>query len=48
MKREGNHIVETPVEARAGATGHNVRYVLASATLGIVVLFVAVYFYYFA
>ena len=48
MEREGNHIVGTPTEARAGATGHNVRYVLASATLGIVVLFAAVYLYYFA
>ena len=48
MEREGNHIVETPTEARAGATGHNVRYVLANAMLGIVVLFAAVYLYYFA
>ncbi len=45
MEREGNQIVETPTEARAGATGHNVRYVLVSATLAVVVLFAAVYLY---
>ena len=33
---ENDHIVETPTEARAGATGHNVRYVLTIATAAVV------------
>ena len=45
--REGDHIVETPTEARAGVTGHNVRYVLAAGTGALIVLFVGVYLYYF-
>lgn len=45
---ENNHIVETPNEARAGTTGHNVRYVLAFGTIGVAALFAVVYLYYFA
>jgi len=45
---ENNHVVETATEARAGATGHGVRYVLGIGTAAIVVLFVIVYLYYFA
>ena len=48
MEREGNRIVETTTESRAGATGHNVRYVLTASTLGVAVLFAAIYFYFFA
>ena len=48
MEREGNRIVETAAEARGGVTGHNVRYVLAAGTVGVVVLFVGVYLYFFA
>ena len=48
MEREGNHIVKSATEARAGDTGHNVRYVLAAGTIGVAVLFAAVYLYYFA
>jgi hypothetical protein len=48
MERQGNRIVESRTEARAGVTGQNVRYVLAAGTLGVIVLFGAVYFYYFA
>ena len=40
---EGNHIVESATEARAGVTGHNVRYVLVVSTLAVIVLFVVVY-----
>ena len=36
---EENHTVLPRDEARQGVTGHNVRYVLAFGTLGIVVLF---------
>lgn len=45
---EHNQVVETPNEARGATTGQNVRYVLAASTLGIAVLFVAVYLYFFA
>ena len=48
MEREGNHIVQSATEARAGDTGHNLRYMLAAGTIGIIVLFAAVYLYYFA
>jgi hypothetical protein len=48
MERNGDRINESPTEARAGETGHNVRYVLTASTLGIAVLFAAVYFYFFA
>jgi hypothetical protein len=46
-KVEDDRIVETTDEARAGATGQNVRYVLAFSTVGVAVLFVLVYLYYF-
>ena len=46
-QRQGNTVIETPNEARAGVTGHGVRYVLAFGTAGCVVLFVALYVYFF-
>jgi hypothetical protein len=46
-KVEDDHIVETTQEARAGTSGQNVRYVLAFGTVGVAVLFVIVYLYYF-
>lgn len=45
--RQGDTIIETPDEARAGVTGHGVRYMLAFGTAGCAVLFVAVYLYFF-
>ncbi|MFN3659420.1 MAG: hypothetical protein ACK4UO_19415 [Pseudolabrys sp.] len=45
---ENNRIVETPTEARAGATGHNVRYVLMAGTAAVIVGFAVVYFAFFA
>lgn len=48
MERENDHIVETPTEARAAVTGHHVRTVLVASTVGLVVLFVGVYLYFFA
>jgi len=48
MERQGHQIVESATEARAAHTGHNVRYVLAVSTVGVAVLFAAVYFYFFA
>jgi hypothetical protein len=41
-------VVETATEARAGATGHNVRFVLVAGTLGVIALFALVYTYFFA
>jgi hypothetical protein len=46
--RENDHIVETPNEARAGVTGHNVRYVLFAGTIGVAVLFAIVFMYFFS
>jgi hypothetical protein len=41
-------IVTTPTRARAGVTGHNVRYVLLWGTVGAVVAFTIVCFGFFA
>ena len=40
---EDNRIVENTTEARAGVTGHNVRYVLVISTLAVIVLFAIAY-----
>lgn len=40
---ENNRVVETTDEARAGVTGHNVRYVLVIGTLAVIVLFAVAY-----
>jgi len=40
---ENDRVVETADEARAGITGHNVRYVLVIGTLAVIVLFAIVY-----
>jgi hypothetical protein len=45
---ENDRIVETATEARAGATGHNVRYVLFAGTAAVIVLFGIVYLSFFA
>jgi len=47
-KVENGHVVETPTQARAGVTGHEVRYVLAFSTLGAIGLFAVVCLYYLA
>lgn len=44
----GREIVQTGTGARAGVTGHHVRYVLAMSTLGAVAALAAVYFLFFA
>jgi hypothetical protein len=38
---------KTPTEARAGVTGHNVRYVLAFGLGGVIVLFAIVWVTFF-
>ena len=35
-------------QARAGVTGHNVRYVLALGVLGVIIAFAAIGFYYWS
>lgn len=40
---ETDRIVESTTEARAGVTGHNVRYVLLIGTLLVIVLFALAY-----
>jgi hypothetical protein len=40
---ENDRVVETTTEARAGVTGHKVRYVLLVSTLAVIVLFAVVY-----
>jgi len=44
---ENNRVVETPTEARAGETGHNVRYVLGISVTVLIVAFAIVYLIYF-
>lgn len=44
---ENNWIVETPTQARAGVTEHNVRYVLLLGTTAVVALFVTIYVAFF-
>lgn len=40
---ENKRIVETTTEARAGVTGHNVRYVLLFGLVAVILLFVLAY-----
>jgi hypothetical protein len=41
-------IAKSATEAREGVTGHNVRYVLIVSLLGVVLVFVALWLYFFA
>ena len=45
--KEGNHIVETPVEARAGFLDRPVAAVLVASTVGVIVAFAVIYFAFF-
>jgi len=40
---ENERIVESTTEARAGVTGHNVRYVLLIGTIAVIILFALAY-----
>lgn len=44
---ENDRVVESATEARAGTTGHNVRYMLSMGIIGVVVLFAIVYVAFF-
>jgi hypothetical protein len=48
MIERGQLIVKSATEAREGVTGHNVRYVLIVSLLGVVLVFVALWLYFFA
>ena len=48
MRREGGHVVETPVEARAGFLDRPVLAVLVVSTVLVVGLFAVLYVAYFA
>ena len=45
-QRPDKPVVETTTEARAGVTGHNVRYVLFFSLIGVIVAFAAVFWYF--
>jgi hypothetical protein len=45
-RRTGSH-QENTARARAGVTGHNVRYVLSFGLIGVIVAFAIVYAFYF-
>ena len=47
MRQEGGHIVETPVEARAGYLDRPVMKVLVASTLLVVFLFAVLYLTHF-
>jgi hypothetical protein len=38
----------TATEARAGVTGHNVRYVLAASLMGVIIFFAGLLYYWAA
>ena len=40
-------IVRTATQAREGVTGHNVRYVLLFGTAAVIVIFAALWLFYF-
>jgi hypothetical protein len=46
-ERQGDRIVETATEARAGQTGVGVNWVLTISTIAVAVIFALLWFYYF-
>jgi hypothetical protein len=48
MIERDQRIVKSATEAREGVTGHNVRYVLIVSLVAVVVVFGALYLYFFA
>jgi hypothetical protein len=48
LESDEDRIVETTTQARAGVTGHHVRHVLVFGMVGVIILFGAVYLFYFA
>ena len=48
MIERDQRIVKSTTEAREGVTGHHVRYVLIVSLVGVVLVFGALWFYFFA
>jgi len=48
MIERDQRIVKSATEVREGVTGHNVRYVLIVSLLGVVLVFVVLWLYFFA
>jgi hypothetical protein len=48
MIERDQRIVKSTTEAREGVTGHNVRYVLIVSLVGVVLVFGALWLYFFA
>jgi len=46
-EKSGDRVFEPTDNARAGVTGHNVRYVLSLGLIGVVVLFALIYLVFF-
>lgn len=46
-EREGDRVVETTIEARAGVTGKGGRYVLTISTIAAALFMVGVFLYFF-
>jgi hypothetical protein len=46
-ERHGDQIVETTTEARAAESGTGLRWVLIAGTIGVVIIFVLLWLYYF-
>jgi hypothetical protein len=44
---DNTRIVKTTTEARDAVTGHNARYVLYIGTAAVIVIFAALWFYFF-
>ena len=42
LEHDEDRIVETTTEARAGVTGHNVRYVLVGSLIGAIFLMIVI------
>ena len=42
LESDDDRIVETTTEARAGVTGHNVRYVLVGSLIGAILLMIVI------
>jgi hypothetical protein len=47
MIERDQRIVKSTTEAREGVTGHNVRYVLIVSVVGVILVFGAVWLYFF-
>jgi hypothetical protein len=47
-ERQGDQIIESTTEARAGVSGHGLRWMLLIGTAAVVILFAFLWLHYFA